>query len=107
MLLTTPSENAPLYRMGLLRSFDTKVGHLRRYNKVELTKLINDKGFKIQVFEIKEGILRNFLFTFKIGNFPLRVINKLKILGDVFTVADNILLKLFGGSNYYILAKKK
>lgn len=106
MIITTPSKSAPLYRLGVLGNFDRRVGHLRRYNRTELVELISKSVFVVNVFESKEGILRNFLFTFNMGNLLLKIANRISVLGDFISILDNILLKIAGGSNYYILAKK-
>jgi len=106
LIITTPSINAPLFKLGLLKDFDQKVGHLRRYSKNSLTKLIANSGFKIVVLEKHEGILRNFLFTLLSWTWPMKAIQKFKLLGDSVTVLDNLSLKLFGESNYFILVKK-
>ena len=107
LLLTTPSINAPLYKLRLLEAFDKKVGHLRRYSQEKLEKLIKKEGFRIETIEKKEGVLRNFLYVFSIGSLPLKVIHKIKLLGDITTVLDNFLINLFGESNYFVLAQKR
>jgi len=104
MLITTPSVNAPLYKMKLLEKFDKEVGHIRRYEPEMLTKEIKKLGLKICFVYRREGILRNSLFT----------LNKLKWvvkflkgpLSDLFTVVDEQLVKLLGESNIHILSQK-
>jgi len=106
MLITTPSLNAPLYKLGLLTEFDRRVGHIRRYSKTSLTKLITQSGLKVEAIEQREGLLRNYLFTIFKWGLPMRAIQKISLLGNFVTAIDNTLLKLFGGSNYFVLAKK-
>lgn len=105
VLITTPSANAPLYRLGLTNKFDKEVGHLRRYNLSELEKKCNKAGFKVISVDKKEGILRNFLFINPVAGNLIRVINKFK-LSSIVTILDNIFLKLFGESDLFIVAQK-
>jgi len=106
VLITVPSKNAPLYRLGIAKEFDKKVGHLRRYDFNEIKSLITNKNFKIIKIKKVEGILRNFLFMFKVGSFPIRVANKTPFISDLLTYIDEIFIKLFGESNIIILCKK-
>ena len=62
IFLTTPSKNAPLYRLGLTNKFDLRVGHLRRYTEYQLRNLFVSAKFNIEAFYKTEGILRNSLF---------------------------------------------
>lgn len=104
LILSTPSQNAPLYKLGLLKKFDREVGHLRRYKMEELTQIIKDQGFKIVDTNKSEGIVRNFLFTNPIAGKSVRIINKFG--GSFVTFIDNISFKLFGESQLFIVAKK-
>lgn len=105
LILSTPSICAPLYKIGFLDKFDKRVGHLRRYSKKNLTNKIKNAGFKIIEVKNNEGILRNLLFTTKLGSVILRVINKLN-LGKAFTLMDKISIVFFGESDYIVVAKK-
>lgn len=107
LLITTPSKNAPLFRLGLLNSFDRRVGHIKRYKMAELRKIINSAGFKTKDEKLNEGILRNFLFTNKFGGFLLRFVNKFFILNNILTYIDNLLIKAFGESNIFIYSIKQ
>lgn len=107
LLITTPSKNAPLFKLGLLKSFDRRVGHIRRYEMAELKKIINLAGFKIKDEKLNEGILRNFLFTNKLGGFLLKFVNKFLILNNILTYIDNFLIKVFGESNIYTYSIKQ
>ena len=104
LLLSTPSITAPLYRLGLTRDFDVQVGHLRRYSLEQLRNLLKTNDFKI-IREVKsEGILRNFLFINPHAGKLVRYINRFG--SNIVTKIDNITLRLFGESNYIIVAKK-
>lgn len=104
LILSTPSQNAPLYRLGLLTKFDRDVGHLRRYKLKELSELIQGQGFKIIETNKSEGVVRNFLFTNPIAGKSIRIINK--VGGNFVTFIDDISLRLFGESQLFIIAKK-
>lgn len=103
-IISTPSRNAPLYRLGLLRAFDKKVGHFRRYSSTEL--ILKCKENRFEVLEIKktEGILRNFLFTNPIAGKSIRFIKF--FLSDIVSFLDNISLNLFGESQIFIVIQK-
>jgi SAM-dependent methyltransferase len=106
VLITVPSKNAPLFRWGLASEFDNKVGHLRRYDFSEIKSLITKNNFKIIKTKKSEGVIRNLLFMFKVGNFPIRVANKFPFISDLLTYIDKIFINLFGESNLIILCKK-
>ncbi len=106
MIISTPSRNAPLYRLGLTKREDRRAGHLRRYSMGELTGLLRDAGLRIVETRRTEGIFRNFLFYNKLGALPLRFANRFTIISDIFTFIDNISLKLFGESQLIVVAQK-
>lgn len=104
LLLSTPSKNAPLFKLGLLRQFDKEVGHLRRYDQDSLTELLNNNGFKVLEFDKTEGILRNSLFTFKLLGQFIRIAKG--PLVPFFHYLDRITVKLFGESDLILIAQK-
>lgn len=104
LILSTPSINAPLHRLGLAKKFDKRVGHLRRYSDTDLKKKVKLAGFDIVVIKRNEGIVRNLLFTNStLGNF-VRFIKF--FLVEWVTQLDNFSLKLFGESDFIIVAQK-
>jgi SAM-dependent methyltransferase len=105
LILSTPSQNAPLFRLGLARDFDKSVGHLRRYSIEGLISKIEKSGFKVQKVEKNEGIIRNSLYLFPLLGFSIRFIRG--PISDFVSYIDNITIKLFGESNIYIVAIKK
>ncbi|HVZ12778.1 MAG TPA: class I SAM-dependent methyltransferase [Patescibacteria group bacterium] len=105
LILSTPSKNAPLNRLGLTKKFDLEVGHLRRYTEEELTRKLKKEGFKILKVNKTEGIIRNFLFVNPIAGKFVRFIKF--FVSDAVTIVDNFTLPLFGNSNYIIIAKKQ
>ena len=106
VIASSPSLNAPLYKMGLLKNFDREVGHLRRYKEESFKNLFEAAEFKVLETKKTEGILRNFLFTNSFGGFLLRVLNK-RPFSEIVTFLDNLTISLFGESNIYLVAQKQ
>ncbi|MFA6386031.1 MAG: methyltransferase domain-containing protein [Candidatus Paceibacterota bacterium] len=104
LFLSTPSSSAPLYKAGLLNNFEKKVGHLRRYSRDELISIIEKGKFKIIAVEEKEGILRNILYTSPKLGWIIRFIRG--PISVFVTSIDNLLIKIFGESNYFVFAQK-
>lgn len=105
LILSTPSQNAPLYRLGLAKKFDKRVGHLRRYTFKELEKMLKKNDFIITREEKVEGVIRNFLFVNRGAGKLVRYVKF--FIADIVTFFDGISLKLFGESNLFIIARKK
>lgn len=105
LILTTPSIEAPLYKLGLLKSFDEKVGHLRRYTQLNLTQLVGNAEIKIIKFSVHESILRNFFYTNSHAGWVLKFIKG--PISSLFILIEQPLIKLFGGSNYKLIGIKK
>lgn len=106
-IFSVPSKNAPLYRIGLTKKFDKRVGHLRRYAQIELKDLIINAGFDILDILKTEGVLRNILFLNSTLGKTVKILNKVKFLSDAITFLDNLTIPLFGESNILIIARKK
>ncbi|HWY79168.1 MAG TPA: class I SAM-dependent methyltransferase [Candidatus Sulfotelmatobacter sp.] len=104
LIITTPSISAPLYKMGLLTSFDKEVGHLRRYTEEELKTLVKENGYKIISVGQHEGIIKNFLFTNPIAGKFLRFVKW--NFSDLISAIDSATIPLFGASNIHLIAKK-
>jgi len=105
MILSTPSNTAPLHKLGLTKKFDREVGHLRRYSLTELKLLVKNSGFKIVEVQKTEGVLRNFLFINPIAEKFIRFFKF--FVSDIVTYADNASISMFGYSNIIIVARKK
>ena len=104
LILSTPSLNAPLHRIGYAKAFDRKVGHLRRYNSIQLIELFKEIGYEIVTIKKTEGILRNFLY---LNNYAGKLIRFIKFpFSVVIEFIDNIFLTLFGESDIIIVARK-
>lgn len=104
LILSTPSINAPLFRLNLLKGFDNEVGHLRRYEPIKLSCDLKKIGYRIILVKKTEGILRNALFVFKKFGWIVRFLRG--PISDLVTLIDEILVLLFGESNIYILSQK-
>lgn len=107
LIVSVPLRTAPLYKLGILKKFDKRVGHLRRYSVEGLVEILKKARFGIKKVEKTEGVFRNFLFTFEIGSIFVKVANRFGIVSDIFTFIDNLLGEIFGFSNVYIIAHKK
>lgn len=108
LILSTPSINAPLFKLGFLDNFDNRVGHIRRYRLTEMQEMLRKCNFKIIDASIEEGIVRNFLFTSTIGTkLLLRITNKFRIFQRIIELLDKFSLNLIGGSDIIIVAKKQ
>lgn len=103
-IITTPSINAPLYRLNLANDFDKRVGHLRRYSLDSLVSCCEKAGFKIISKGKTEGVFRNFLFLNQYVGKSLKIIKY--FISDIVTFIDNISLKIFGESDVYVVVKK-
>jgi len=107
LIISVPSIKSPLYQLGIIKKFNKRVGHLRRYSSETLKKLLKRASFKIVGIKKREGIIRNFLFTFSWAK-PITIIaDKFSIISDIITFIDNISLKLLPESQIIIIAQKR
>ncbi len=104
LFITTPSINAPLFKLGLTKKFDDSVGHLRRYDPKKLEALIESSGMKVVNIRRTEGVIRNSLFIISPLGKLIRLIRG--PISDIVTFLDNLSVRLFGESDIMILAKK-
>ena len=104
-LITVPSLNAPLYKLGLVKKFDQRVGHLRRYSTKEILDKCQKANFKIIFFKKKESILRNFLFLNPLAGKIIKFIRG--PISDFVSFIDDLLVPVFGESDLIILLKKE
>jgi len=104
IIISVPSKNTPLYKLGLTRKFDKKVGHLRRYSLEGLRKKLKIAGFDIEYQEKTEGVLRNLLFINNSLGKSIRFIRGPFV--SVFMLIDKILITLFGESQIYLIGIK-
>ncbi len=102
LVLTTPSSQNMLYKLGYYKKFDAEVGHVRRYTEKELIEKLEASDFEYQVLRSVEGPLRNVLFTSKIG-FLLRFIRG--PLVPIFHWFDSLSARVFGASDIQVIAR--
>lgn len=104
LFLSTPSKANIFFPLGIFARFDAEVGHVRRYTAESLEQVLTRHGFKIEALYPIEGILRNILFTSKLG-FLIKFIRG--PLVPLFHAVDSLFIKAFGPCNYFVVARKK
>lgn len=105
LILSVPSYNAPLYKLGLTKRFDAKVGHLRRYTVENLLAVFENSGLEIREVIRREGIFRNILFINPLFGNLIRFLKG--VFSDIYTLIDDLSVPFFGESDIYIIARKK
>ncbi len=110
LLMSVPSSNAPLHKKYLKKygkdPFDERVGHLRRYDAVQIFNLLYETGFELVEFKLCEGYLRNWLYNDKVGQF-FKKFNRLFIPKIVTFVDDKFFTPIYGESDIIVVAKKR
>ena len=106
LVVTVPSVNAPLYKLGLLRTFDMKVGHLRRYSVGTISAKVNDTGLRIEKMFKSEGIIRSLLFTNNLLGKLIRF-TKFSVTNNFINYIDSLTLSIFKESQLILICKKK
>lgn len=106
LILSVPSKSTVLYKLGLLRKFDKKVGHLRRYDKHQLTLLLSKYNLRVVNSYAVESPFRNVLF---LNDFFGILIKSINILGlsKFINCLDNFLVRFFGESQIIVVCVKK
>jgi len=104
LLITVPSQNAPLIKLGAIKKFDQVSGHLRRYTLDSLRLLLEKNQFKVIYTQKTEGLVRNSLYVFKL-NLVIKLANRFPLVSDLITWLDNLSLRLFGESQIITVAK--
>ncbi len=105
VMITVPSLNAPLIKLGVIKKFDKISGHLRRYALESLLALLEKNQFQVVYTQKTEGMVRNSLYVFKL-NLVIKLANKFSFISDLITWCDNLALKLFRESQIIVVAKK-
>ena len=107
LIVSTRSSNAPLYKFNLAKMHDKRVGHLHRYSIDKLERLLKKANFSAIEMGKREGILRDFLFSFPIfGSQVVRIANKFGVVSDLLSILDYVSMKMFGEAQIYLVAKK-
>lgn len=106
IIASSPSTNSLLYRLGMLKGFDSEVGHLRRYTQQSYAKIFEKERLTILYSKRTQGVMRDLLFTSKLGGHLLRIINKWPF-SVIFTFFDDLLVPILGESDIVLVAQKK
>lgn len=105
LIITVPSQNSVLYKLGLAKKFDLEVGHLRRYTVASLKSVLKRNDFKILKVYKREGLIRNILFFIRPFKFLIKFMKG--IIGIFVNWLDFQTLKIIGESQLIIIATKK
>lgn len=103
LILTTQRNDGLLYKLGYFSRHDRLVGHVRRYDPEKLVKLIEQNGFKIELKQDADGLLRSVFYTTKLG-IILKFIRGPLI--PLFQWLDLQSIKFFGAADIQIVAVK-
>jgi len=110
LLMSVPSSNAPLHKKYMKKygkdPFDERVGHLRRYNAVQIFNLLYETGFELVEFKLCEGYLRNWLYNDRVGRIFMKF-NRFFMKNIITFLDDKLFTPMFGESDIIIVAKKK
>lgn len=104
IILSTRSKNSLLFKLGLMKSFDLRVGHLRRYTDDSILKTLKKSGLKVTFIKKVDSILRDLLYSYPPFGFLIRFIRGPFLFIAIFI--ERFLINLFGSSGYIIIAKK-
>lgn len=109
LVLSVSSRNSPIHRLRMFLkkqdSCDKRVGHLRRYNVDQITKLVRSANLSIIKTKRTEGLIRNFFFVTKLGNKLLRFVRP--PVTFLVNAIDCLALLLLGESQIFVIAKKE
>jgi len=106
LVISVPSINAPLYRLGLLSKFDREVGHLRRYSPSNIASLMKKTNIKIVKLYFTEGMLRSLLYTSPFLSKLLRL-TRINLINYFISFIDKFFLYLFSESQIILIGKIK
>lgn len=103
-ILSVPSSNSLLFRLGYTKEFDKTAGHLRRYNKQSIINLCKKANLNIiEVIKV-EGPVRDAIFLLKPLNQTIKFIKF--YLSDIINFIDSIFAKIFGESRIIVVLQK-
>jgi len=105
LIISAPSSNSLLYKIGLLKRFDEKVGHVRRCTIENLQEKLYNNNFRVIETKKAEGILRNTLFSFNIFNFAIKIANRFSFASETLSILDKFFIPFFGESDLIFVAK--
>lgn len=105
LIVTVPSVNSFIYRIGMAKKFDKEVGHLRRYTVENLKSRLEKNGFKVLKIYKREGLIRNILFFIKPFGYLIKFMKG--FISKFVIWLDSQTIKLVGESQIIIVATKK
>ena len=105
LIISVPSENSLLYRIGITKRFDNKVGHIRRYTPRSLTAILEKNGFVVYKIYRTEGLIRNVMFNLSFFGFLIKFMKG--FIGKFVNWLDSQTIDLFGESQIIGIASKK
>lgn len=106
LVITVPSQNALLYKLGLLDKFDKRVGHLRRYSILGIKALLGRTKFAVLEDFKSEGVVRSLLFTNKLLGFLIKF-TRFYFINNIISIIDQKTISIFGESQLILICKKK
>lgn len=105
LIITVPSKNSFLHKVGLSKKFDEEVGHFRRYTSAEIKNKLKDNDFKVFRIYKTSGLIRSILFYFKPFGFFIKFMKS--YIGTFINYIDLLTINLFGESQIIVIATKK
>lgn len=104
-IISVPSKNAPLFRLGMATEFDKRVGHVRRYTSKELEDKCVSMGLTILESSKTEGVVRNFLFLNPVAGKLVRFVKYFMV--TLVSFVDELSLRLFGESQLFVVVRNQ
>ena len=109
LVLSTPSINAPIHRLRMhivgKDVFDERVGHLRRYTRSSIVRVLHSAHFEVVDLRLWEGIVRNFLFVTRLGVFIGAIVRRLHMT-TLISISDSSIVEAFGESDIFVIATR-
>lgn len=103
-LISVPSKNSVIYRLGLLKKNERVIGHLRRYDKDEIVETVYKTKFKISEIKLVEGPIRDIFFHIRPFGIFIRYFRG--PISNIVNSVDQLFAKLFGESRIIVVLQK-
>jgi len=103
-IISVPSINAPLFKLGFLTVFDKAVGHKRRYSSALLMEKLTKNNLSVHNIYKREGFLRNLLFTNNKFSFLIRFFKG--PISMFVNYLDNLTVGIIGESQLIFVCRK-
>lgn len=109
IFISVPTSNAFGHKYKMRKygndAFDERVGHLRRYSRLDLEKALHTAGFNYSEYFIGEGPLRNALLTSETKSSWFFTLMHFKLRKPLEWL-DAVLATIMGRSQLIVVAKK-